>query len=307
MSADQNQPTDQNASQNPSKPWDRSLHQAPSGPRHVDPEDLALYAMQLLAGEEAAAVAQHVERCAECRRELGLLQSDLGAYAFTVEMTQPPAEARQQLLRQVAREKKVVPISHSAIAAYGRSTSILGAVEEEKPKRSVGRTILGWSGWAIAAGLAVAFTFLYRDRAALRGDLALQSSQIARLTADAANAHQLMDVLTDSKAVRVTLTAKPTPHAPIGRATYNPDKGTLIFLASDLDPLQAYKTYELWLIPADGSASLPAGTFHPDDQGNASVILPDLPKGIAAKGFGVTIEDDGGSQTPTKPIILSGF
>ena len=38
-----------------------------------------------------------------------------------------------------------------------------------------------------------------------------------------------------------------------------------------------------------------------------SLIMPDLPKGVEAKGFGVTIEDEGGAQTPTKPIIMAGF
>ena len=275
--------------------------------RHADPEDLALFAMQLLSGDESAAIAQHVERCAECRRELAQLQGDLGVYASTVERNEPPATARQQLLRQIAREKKVVPISQPVIASYGRGNSLFGAAkEEEKPERHVGRTILGWAGWAVAAGLAVTTTFLYKDRSAVRGALTAQSGQIARLSAEAANSHQLMDALTDPKAVRVTLTGKPAPHAPIGRVTYNPDKGSLIFLASDLDPLQLYKTYELWVLPADGSAPIPAGTFHPDDQGNASLILPELPKGANAKGFGVTIEADGGSQTPTMPIVLAG-
>ena len=59
-------------------------------------------------------------------------------------------------------------------------------------------------------------------------------------------------------------------------------------------------------IPANGGPSIPAGTFHPDDQGNASVIMPDLPPGITAKGFGITIESDGGSQTPTLPVIMAG-
>jgi anti-sigma-K factor RskA len=34
--------------------------------------------------------------------------------------------------------------------------------------------------------------------------------------------------------------------------------------------------------------------------------MPDLPRGVAAKAFGVTIEPDGGSESPTPPIILSG-
>jgi Anti-sigma-K factor rskA len=286
-----------------------SANQNPNLPisGHVSPEDLTLFAMQLLTGEESAAIAHHVEHCDECRRELALVQGDLGAYALTVDTYAPPARARQQLLRQVSREKKIVPISHPELAAYGRGSSSLSSFDDAAPKRNVGRVILGWSGWAVAAGLAVATTYLYQDREAVHGALNAQSGQIARLSAEAANSHQLMDALIDPKATRVTLTAKPAPHAPIGRATYNADKGSLIFLASELDPLQLYKTYELWILPADGSAPVPAGTFHPDDQGNASIILPELPKGIAAKGFGVTIEDDGGSQTPTKPIVLAGF
>jgi hypothetical protein len=34
--------------------------------------------------------------------------------------------------------------------------------------------------------------------------------------------------------------------------------------------------------------------------------MPDMPKGIEAKAFGVTIENAGGSATPTMPIVLAG-
>ena len=70
--------------------------------------------------------------------------------------------------------------------------------------------------------------------------------------------------------------------------------------------LESAKVYELWLIPADGHAPIPAGTFKPDAQGYASVILPQLPKGVVAGQFGVTVEQEGGSSTPTLPILLAG-
>jgi anti-sigma-K factor RskA len=284
------------------------------GPRHTDPDDLALYAMQLLPTDDAAIITRHLEYCAECRAELARVHNDLAACAAAVDLQSPPAAARQRLIQQVAREKKIVPAPsaqaqprpepHPPIPAFGRSGSVFA---EEAPRRSAGRSFLAWSGWGIAAGLAVALGFLYGDRSALRETLASQAGEIQRLNADAASAHQLMDALTDPRAVRVTLTAKPQPRtAPIGGVTYNPEKGTLVFLASDLNPLQVLKTYELWVIPADGSAPIPAGTFHPDDQGNASVIMLDLPRGVAAKAFGVTIEPDGGSESPTPPIILAG-
>jgi anti-sigma-K factor RskA len=307
---------DPNLDRLPPRPWDHHLAAShPIGPRHTDPEDLVLYAMQLISREEAATIAQHIEHCAECSRELAHIQGDLGAYAFTAESSQPSDRARQRLLRQVSREKRVAPTASSSsvtITAFGRSNSILNPVEEEppRPQRQVGRTVFAWTGWAIAAGLAVVAGLLYRDSGALRATIAANSHQVVGLTAEAARSHQLMQALTDPKAMRVTLTtrpvSKPKPE-PIADTTYNAEKGTLVFLASGLNPLETYKTYELWLIPADGSASIPAGTFHPDDRGNASLILPDLPKGVPAKGFGVTIEDEGGSQTPTQPIIMAGF
>jgi hypothetical protein len=288
------------------------------GPRHPAPEDLILFAMDLVPADEAASFTRHLESCAECRDELALICGDLALTALTVDLESPSEASRQRFVQQVAREKKIVGLptqqrtevkrpveTQTPIAAFGRSASILSI--EDRPQKHVGPTLLAVAGWAVAAALTVAFTLQHQKRDALNGTLSAQAAQLQRLNSDAASAHKLMDALTDPQAVRVTLTSKPLPKAqPIGGVTYNPSKGSLVFLASNLDPLEAYKTYELWVIPADGTAPIPAGTFHPDDQGNASVIMPNLPKGIAAKEFGITIEADGGAQTPTAPIIMAG-
>ena len=288
---------------------------AAGGP-HPDPADLSLYAMQLLAPAETEAIAEHLTRCAECRAELARIQGDLALTALTVDLESPSAAARQRLLDQVAREKKIVPAAQTEtqpqlkpIAAFGRSgsSSSVLSIEDHQPRRSIGRALFAGAGRAAAAALAVAATFLFNDRKALRDTLTARTGEVVRLNTDAASAHQLMDALTDPGAVRVTLTAKPLPRAqPIAGVTYNPDKGSLVFLASNLNPLQQYKAYELWIIPADSSAPIPVGTFHPDLQGNASIVMPDLPKGVPAKAFGITIEPDGGSQTPTMPIVMAG-
>jgi anti-sigma-K factor RskA len=254
-------------------------------------------------------------------------------------MHSPPAQARERLMKQLAREKKTIPIDGSAametraakqetvrsgstfadaIARTGTTNEVFAdgrgigssdyLTEDNRPKRSVVGRVLPWVGWAVAAGLAVTAGNLYRERAAIRSTLIAQASQIDHLTADAAAARQVLDTMTDSSAMRVTLVTKgQTVPLPTGRATYVANKGSLIFLASNLEPLQPAKTYELWLIPAaEGASPIPAGTFHPDEHGNASVIMPALPKGIAAKAFGVTVEDEGGATTPTLPIILIG-
>ncbi len=131
---------------------------------------------------------------------------------------------------------------------------------------------------------------------------AMQQTQLS-----AEQASLMMDTMKDPGAVRVALTSTGVKPPPGGRVTYLADKGTLVFIATNLDPLQTYKTYELWLIPkGEGAVPIPAGTFRPDFHGNASVLLPELPKGVVAQAFGVTIEDGEGAQAPTMPIVLKG-
>jgi anti-sigma-K factor RskA len=292
-----------------------------SEPRRFTSEDLALFAMQLLPPEEMAEIAAYVEQSEDTRRELAEIQGDLAAFAHTVEMQSPSAQARERLMKQVRNEKKAVPITRPAEAeastaasagpeanvGFGRSAGTMYAAEEEAPHRGFASKALPWVGWAVAAGLAVAAGDFYKQRETLQGAVTEQASRIDSLTADATAARQVVDVLTDSSALHVTLNVKSAPPAvPQGRATYIASKGTLIFTASNLLPLQPSKTYELWLIPAGGQNPIPAGTFRPDARGNASVILPPLPKGVEAKAFGVTVEDEGGATTPTLPIILVG-
>jgi Anti-sigma-K factor rskA len=277
---------------------------------HYEQDDLALYAMQLLTAQESAAIALHLEDCSECRREFAAIQGDLAIYAHAVDLHSPPALARERLLKQVAREKKIVPIHRPAESEYAQDEPIFrsGIYTEydEAPKPNSAGKLLPWLGWAVAAGLAITALDFYHERNTLQATISNETTQMAQLSADAAAARQLMDTLNDATAMRVTLKDPKAPPVPQGKATYVADKGSLIFLASNLEPLQLYKVYELWLIPADGRDPIPAGTFHPDPRGNASVIMPTLPQGVEAKAFGVTIEDEGGSKTPTLPIIMVG-
>lgn len=280
--------------------------------RHTERDDLVLFAMQLLSPQDSEQVAAHLEHCPECRGELAEVQGDLAVYAHSVDPQAPSAEARERLLRQVALEKKAISPAPAPeaemepelpVRGFGNRSSL---IEDDIPKRSFLGRVFPWVGWALAAGLAVTSGSLYLQRETLRGSTDEQNTQIAQLSTEAETAQQIMDAMTDRTAQRVTLTMAQTPPVPQGRVTYIADKGSLLFQANDMAPLQPAKVYELWLIPASGGDPMPAGVFHPDEHGNASVIMPPIPKGIEAKAFGVTIENEGGSQTPTMPIIMVG-
>ena len=284
--------------------------------KHIPEDDLALFALALMQPEEAALTMAHLKHCDLCRSEVTRMQGDLVVYAMTAEMQEPPAEARDRLLRAVAKEKKFIPPAEPVLTA--RHHDLLDRPEryDTSAKRGIGA--FGWAGWAIAAGLAALVGWQFYLSADLQHQLATQSAALALehahplegQTAEAVRAQEVLRTLTDPAAMQVALhlpaTAGATPK-PEGHAAYNAAKGDLVFVASHLRPVAPGKTYELWLLPAKaGGSAVPAGLFRPDANGNASVVLPILPKNVAAKGFGVTVEDEGGSSAPTPPIVLAG-
>jgi hypothetical protein len=258
---------------------------------HISQEDLALFAMQALSSEETAAVRAHLASCAHCRAELAELSGDLALVGLAVEQHPLPEGARQHFIDRVSTDTpKVAKSALVPIPATGQ-------------KR---RGAAVWIPWAVAAALVIAVISLNMKINSLNKELRNQSDLAAKLELKTSRAQEVLDVITAPSAQRVTLTASKTPVVPTGRAVYLSERGALIFQANNLERLPKNKTYELWVIPANGKAPIPAGIFRPDAAGSASVVLPPLPKGIPAKAFGVTVEKAEGSDTPTAPIVLSG-
>jgi len=155
--------------------------------------------------------------------------------------------------------------------------------------------------------LAIISMLLWRENSSLRNRNEALRNEVQSQEQSAAKAEAVLQTLTAPDAAHFTLVAANTKPQPQGRATYLRNRSSLVFVASNLDPVNPGKTYELWLLPQSGSAPIPAGTFKPDARGNASVLLPALPSEVAAKGFAVTIENEGGSNTPTMPIVMAGL
>ncbi len=276
---------------------------------HIEVEDLAMYALLLLSEEDASVIREHLEGCAEGREELKQVREDLATYALAVEPVAVPEGASERFLTSLNGEQET---SSSITVRAPLSTYAAGPVPVEpvplgkKQRRTSAVRVLSWTGWAAAAAAVVVAVGLKQDRDALRSALATQSQQTARLQANEERARHILSTLTDPAAVRVNLTVPKAATTPTAKATYEQTSGTLLLLASNLAPLQAQKVYELWIIPADGSKPVAAGTFRPDAHGNGSLLVPSLRGAVAAKAFGITVEPIGGSPTPTLPILLAG-
>ena len=264
-----------------------------TGNGHNTQEELASYAMQGLPPEESASIRAHLQTCVSCRTELAQVCGDLALLGLAVEQQPLPEGARERFLKRIASSPVVNPPEKLAEVT---------PIDVKTKRRGAGF----WAPWVAAAAMAIVAISLGVQNRALNDELNDESNMVKNLAAQASRAQQVLEVLTAPTAQRVTLTEGKAPAQPSARATYLPDRGALILLATNLKPLPEGKAYELWVIPANGKAPVPAGVFHPDAVGTATLVLPPLPPGIAAKAFGVTIEKASGADSPTLPIILSG-
>lgn len=264
-----------------------------SDPRQIPSEDLALYAMQALPAEQMAAVAAALRDNPPAQQELARIQGDLALVALSAEQQPAPARAFERLQ---ARMRESAPNSEPM-------TTTVYDISSAPARRSKWAT---YTPWAIAAALAIACSILGYRTASLNDALDGESRLVAQLAPKASYAQQVLEVLNAPDAQRVTLSTSKTPPAPTAHTVYLADRGALVMEASHLQPVPAGKAYELWVIPASGGAPIPAGTFRPNPQGYASVVLPRIPSGVPAKAFGITVENASGSATPTLPIVLSG-
>jgi anti-sigma-K factor RskA len=244
-------------------------------------EDLALYALGALTGEERMILEAHLATCSSCKLELEELRGDGALLALSTLGPKPPLRARQQLVDAVAKEPRAARVPEAR------------------------RSWWGVLGWAAAAAVIVFAASLWKENGALKQTLASASAQAQQSAHDLEDLRRIAAPMIEPEAQRITLVAVKTPPQPQGKAFYLRNRGSLVFMANNLAPLPPQKAYELWLIPAQG-APIPAGVFKPDAHGSATVVNPPLPAGTEAKAFAITVENETGATSPTMPIVMMG-
>lgn len=244
-------------------------------------EDVVLYALGSLNDAVCTRFEEHLQGCAECRRELLAVREDLGLIALSTAGPKPPARSRERFLAAMAKEPRAVV----------------------RPA-SVGKGWL-WIPWFATVVFALFAALLYFTNLRLKNDMAaLQANGVAQ-QAELQHARAMLDLLKSPDAIRVNMTPGKEQAKPQGKTIFSPKAGHLIFMASNLPPAPPNKAYELWLVPKQGSP-MACGTFWPDARGNAMLMESTMPTGMEPKAFAVTIEKAEGSETPTMPMVMVG-
>ncbi len=245
------------------------------------------YALGSLDREERAAFEAHLAtNCPACTRALEEARGLVAQLAYLAPEASPPA----------ALKKRVFDAARAGKAPAGRAAPFLP-----------------WWAWGGVAALLVATvvsTWQARREAAelrkLHDEFAKVHQERAELTAQIERAQRTETILADPGSKRVQLATK-TANLPGVRAYWNPQLG-IVLTGAKVPAPQGNRTLQLWLVPKGlGAKPISAGIFRPDAQGNLTLLVTNLPAGIAdTAALAISDEPEGGSPQPTATPIWVG-
>ncbi len=265
-------------------------------------EDFDLYALGALEGDEKLAIEEHVASCAACTEKLAEARGRIALLALAAPQSAPSAAVKQRLMQQV-RAHAETNVERSAAAAPASAYTPRRAPQE--PGRSVGLFGRSWTAVLVPAFavLAIATVLLWRENRNVNRQLAALRASAQEQQQQLLQARAVADMIESHDTVTVSLAQQPGMPAGAAHVMYNSKMGMLMY-DGQLAPAPSAKSYQLWLVPADGKP-ISAGVFNPVS-GRADHMMMKLPPGIAAKEFAVSLEPAGGMPQPTGPMVLIG-
>jgi anti-sigma-K factor RskA len=260
-------------------------------------ESAGLYALGALPAEERELFEAHVSTCDECRRDVRAFGRVVNVLPFALPQVDPPPALRGRVLAAAGADVRgsVVPLT----AVRPRQSFVM-------------------AGWLSAAALLVvaiglgAYTVRLRQRMSglevvLReavSRLDRSERQLASATRDAERAQLRLAVLTAPDMKQVDLAGQAAAPRAAGRAFLSASNG-LLFAASQLPPLPAGRTYQVWFLTP--GAPISAGLMKPDPSGRVTAAFDVPPGATSPTGLAVSIEPDGGVPAPTGALYLVGL
>jgi len=249
---------------------------------HANPDDLDLYALGTLDGEEKQTLEAHLRDCPACAQKLAAARQRSALLGMSAVPVSPRAQVKSALMEKVHAEKR--------------------QVSQPSPTRA-GKKRWGLRfslGFGLATAVLVFTTFELARQDLERGKRIKQLE--AQVAQNAAAMDAMGQVTGAPDSAEVTLLEQ--PGGPPGQAhvVYNARMGVGVY-SGQLAPAPAGKSYQLWLVPASG-APVNAGLVEANQQNGAVVMR--LTPGLVAKAFAVTLEPAGGMAQPTGPKVLVG-
>jgi anti-sigma-K factor RskA len=270
-----------------------------SNGEHIRAEELELFALGALPEDQAAVVQAHVSGCEECAGKLAQARGSAALLAFAVPQERPAATVKAELMGRIRASREAE--AHSAWPVKPSVTESGGFGERKPDAKS------GWWNWVlapVAVALAlVSFALSWQNRR-IAGELERERRAAEEILQDREQIEKLVGVLAAPDTVTVKLAGTIDAANASGVVKFNAKAGVVLY-AADLPSLPKDKSYQMWLVPANG-APISAGLLGPGGRAWGNMWTAEVPANTAAKAFAVTVEPVGGAPQPTGPKVLLG-
>jgi anti-sigma-K factor RskA len=218
---------------------------------------------------------------------------------------------------------EALAVAHATPPSPALRRRVIEAARREAGDRQAARTVTRWRrvGSVAAAAALVAggllalqsrlatmrhaqIEALARTNAALVTRLDEQGRTLAALHETLAVHGHVLRVLGGLRTLSAAL-APAQGFAGSGRVVVDAASGEAAVVVSGVGPAGAGRVYELWAIRGDRPPE-PAGLFSVGAERAAAVRAERLERPAEVTAFAVSIEPEGGSASPTGPIVLLG-
>ena len=284
--------------------------------QYIESGILEEYALGVLPESERTEVERLAATHPEIRQELNAIVSGLDTYAEAHAIT-PPPNVRERVLKgwqQAIRGQESTPIMQASSTAARPETPPMTVVPEpvvrpisSAPEPDYREKSRGGFGWMMAASVALLLSLggnyvLYNRWQQTQTALFAAQNEQAKFAATQqasekrlSNQERELAVFRDVQFQSVALAG--TPNAPTAKARvlYNSATKAVYVDVHNLPTAPTGKQYQLWAL--DNGKPVDAGVLAAATAAGDS--LQQMKDIASAQAFAMTVEDEGGSPTPT--------
>lgn len=253
---------------------------------HEEYQDIAaLDAIDAASADEQRALQLHLETCSDCRRVRDEYVEASAALALELPPVAPPDDVRARVLASIRPDQTK-------------------RRQETAPMRR--RNKRQW--WLATAATFFLALWVWREAGlrTVREELRTANSELTALEEKVAQLDRTNDELianvedlTAADTRTIALAGQQIAPSASARVHLRPSERRAIVFFHDLPDNPQDKSYQLWIIRADQPKPQSAGVFDVNEDGDASIVISNLPVETEIKGLAVTLEPRGGVEQPT--------
>src|SRR5688572_5459123 len=254
--------------------------------KHIE-ELLHFYALDALSNEEHDLVEAYLKDHPEARQQIEEMESAAAALPYGVPSVEPSPRSKDALMKRVAADQGAASSTRSQPSRPRRMP-----FENLFRAFSLGAAAIAII-WLIVLNAQV--SRLRNEISALNDALVAQSNEIEQINAK-------LPLVTPSAVITVSLKGTDLQPQAQGQLIADPSSQSAVLVIVGLTPVEAGKTYQVWLI--QGEAPVSAGFLKVDGNGQGVLVVSSETPIGSFDALGISVEPEEGSLQPTGDIVV---